>query len=216
MTIGSVHASIDLANDSSARTGSRELRLDVTLVAGAFMVVTGPSLSGKTRLLHYVAGWEQPRQGEVTWNGADTSPPSWSQLTVIPQAFAIVDELTVLENVTLARRLNPARRPADRDQLDHIMEALGLDRLREREISEVSVGERQRIMVARALADRPDVILADEPVVHQDRQHADAVLGLLSDAVQAGSACLLATRHPTDIARVQATTTLDLTNRQLT
>lgn len=210
MKLRSVEAAMVLRqHPSSATTEDQPGRMQVSLRAGELVVLSGPSLSGKTTILNCLAGWERPEHAEVSWPGGEASPPPWSQLTVIPQAFAVLDELTVLENITLARRLNPAHLDDSRDQLDHVLEALGLDRLRDRSITEVSVGERQRVMVARALADTPDMILADEPVVHQDRQNADAIRRLLTDAVQAGAACLFATRHPTEAPEAHRTIALE-------
>ena len=210
MSLRSVEASIVLPQHPSRATSKDEpARIHVSLSAGELAVLSGPSLSGKTAILHCLAGWEQPEHSEVSWPGADASPPPWSELTIIPQAFAVLDELTVLENITLARRLNPAQIDDRRDQLDHVLEALGLYRLCDRGIAEVSVGERQRVMVARALADSPDMILADEPVVHQDRQNADAIRRLLTDAVQAGAACLFATRHPAEAPETHRTIALE-------
>ena len=183
--------------------------LDLVVRPGELVAVTGPSLSGKTTLVELLAGWARPDAGTVTWNG-ETTPPPWSSLGVVPQAFALLEELTVLENIDLASRFDHAdhanRRDAHRDEL---LDRLGLDRLRHRGAFEVSVGERQRTMVARALAERPAVILADEPVAHQDERHAGVVLDLLRAAVTDGAACVVASRAP-DIAAL-ADRVLDLT-----
>ena len=190
--------------------------LDLVVRPGELVAVTGPSLSGKTTLVELLAGWARPDAGTVTWNG-ETTPPPWSSLGVVPQAFALLEELTVLENIDLASRFDHAdrrdghadranRRDAHRDEL---LDRLGLDRLRHRGAFEVSVGERQRTMVARALADRPAVVLADEPVAHQDERHAGVVLDLLRAAVTDGAACVVASRAP-DIAAL-ADRVLDLT-----
>ena len=193
--------------------------LDLVVRPGELVVVTGPSLSGKTTLVELLAGWARPDAGTVTWNG-EATPPPWSSLGVVPQAFALLEELTVLENIDLASRFDHAdRRDGHADRADHadrrdahrdeLLDRLGLDRLRHRGAFEVSVGERQRTMVARALAERPAVILADEPVAHQDERHAGVVLDLLRAAVTDGAACVVASRAP-DIAAL-ADRVLDLT-----
>lgn len=222
--------------------------LDLVLSPGELVAVTGPSLSGKTVLVDLLAGWARPDAGAIVWAGGSTVPPAWSDLTVIPQAFALLEELTVEENIVLARRLvrRRARRVARRvargdgrrvargdarrvdrriarrrgpgddgdDGLDDLVGPLGLSRLRARRAMELSVGERQRVMVARALVDHPPVVLADEPVAHQDWHHARVVVDLLRRAVDDGAACLVATRQP-DVAEqadrcVELAPTLDM------
>jgi ABC-type lipoprotein export system ATPase subunit len=192
--------------------------LDLTVAPGELVAVTGPSLTGKTTLIELLAGWRRPDQGSVTWDGGATRPPPWPSLTVVPQALALVEEITVVENIGLARRVRrvrPDRRPnggrrargnrdtpdAGDDRLADLLHRLGLTHLQDRGAYEISVGERQRAMVARALLDRPDIVLADEPVAHQDQHHAELVLGLLREAIDQGAAGVIATRQP-DVAQL--------------
>jgi ABC-type lipoprotein export system ATPase subunit len=183
--------------------------LDLTVAPGELVAVTGPSLTGKTTLIELLAGWRRPDQGSVTWDGGATRPPPWPSLTVVPQALALVEEITVVENIGLARRVRRARRvrPDRRanggrpDRLADLLDRLGLTHLQNRGAYEISVGERQRAMVARALLDQPGIVLADEPVAHQDQHHADLVLGLLREAVDQGAAGVIATRQP-DVAQL--------------
>ena len=193
--------------------------LDLTVAPGELVAVTGPSLTGKTTLIELLAGWRRPDQGSVTWDGGATRPPPWPSLTVVPQALALVEEITVVENIGLARRVRRVRpdrranggrrvRRANRDtpdagddRLADLLDRLGLTHLQDRGAYEISVGERQRAMVARALLDRPGIVLADEPVAHQDQHHADLVLGLLREAVDQGAAGVIATRQP-DVAQL--------------
>lgn len=168
--------------------------VDVALTAGELVVVTGQSWSGKTRLVEALAAWTRPDVGTVAWPDGASSPPGWATLTVVPQAFALLDELSVLDNILLAGRFTRATH--DPARLDELLGRLGLDRLRHRGAREISVGERQRTMVARALVGRPQVVLADEPVAHQDQRHADVILALFREATAGGAACLVATRNP--------------------
>lgn len=171
---------------------------DIALVAGELVAVTGAAQSGKTTLVHLLAGWDAPDRGTVTWHGRP-EPPGWPQLTVVPQALALLDELTVTENVTLPARgrgRTGALAPAD---VDALLDRLGLLHLGGRSTAEISVGERQRVMVARAVAGGPEVLLADEPTAHQDDRHAGLILDLLAEAVSSGAACLVAT-HDAAIA----------------
>jgi putative ABC transport system ATP-binding protein len=103
----------------------------------------------------------------------------------------LLEEITVVENVCLADRA--AGRPVP-SQTEAILERLEIDHLARRGGYEISVGERQRTMVARALAGEPKIVLADEPVAHQDVRRAELVLQLLRERANAGAAVLIATR----------------------
>ena len=167
--------------------------VNLMLAPGELLAVIGASLSGKTTLLHMLAGWDEPDSGSVVWPSCSASPPAWDELRVIPQELALVEELTVEENVTLAERVTGSNR-AD-TQVEALLDSLGLARLRNRGVGEISVGERQRVMVARALVGTPRIVVADEPTAHQDRLHGAAVLTALKALTERGAAVVLATRH---------------------
>lgn len=166
--------------------------IDISLDAGTVTGLVGPSLSGKTTLVSILAGWESAEGGRVDWQAGPN--PGWDDLTVIPQGFALLDELSVEENLRLPERAGG--RPVDGDRLAAVTDALGIAHLLGRFASEISVGERQRTMAARALVGEPGCILADDPVAHQDERHAGNVLGLLRVAADRGAACLIASRTP--------------------
>lgn len=169
-------------------------RVDLTVAAGECLAVLGPSLSGKTTLIDVLAGWDKPDEGTVAWPASSAAPPRWDELHVIPQAIAVVEELTVEENVTLAGRFAGS---ASTDlAVEPSLESLGLLSLRNRNVGEISVGERQRVMVARATTGVPRIVLADEPTAHQDRANAAAVLEVLRSLASGGAAVVIATRHP--------------------
>jgi putative ABC transport system ATP-binding protein len=169
---------------------------DLTLEAGSLVALHGPSGSGKTAVVHLLAGWEQPDRGTISWPGATGRPPSWSEVAVIPQTLALLDELTVVENITLPLRASDHRRPPRLDAtMTETLERLGLAHRLERLVDRISVGEHQRVMIARALAMGPAVILADEPAGHQDDRNASVIAGLLLEAATQGAACLIATRQ---------------------
>jgi ABC-type lipoprotein export system ATPase subunit len=169
--------------------------VDLEVAAGELVALQGPSLTGKTTLLHALAGWSRPATGTVTWLGSDVVPP-WSTLALVPQDIALIEELTVGENVSLGRGGRAAVAP------DHPVAArLDVGHLWTRGGYEISVGERQRTMVARALVAEPAILLADEPSAHQDARRAEVVLALLRERAAAGAAVVLATRDP-DVATV--------------
>jgi putative ABC transport system ATP-binding protein len=173
--------------------------LDLTVDAGEVVAVAGRSGSGKTTLLTIVAGWERPDAGRVVVlgdevDGDDGSPPglSWSDVAILPQSLGLLDELTLAENVTLPLRLDGASDSADPDEL---MVRLGVDHLADRFPSQVSLGERQRAALARAAVGRPRLLLADEPIAHQNAGWAEGMMLIVAELSERGTTCLLATHN---------------------
>jgi putative ABC transport system ATP-binding protein len=170
---------------------------DATLLARAGEVVglVGRSGSGKTTLLNVAAGWEMPDDGVVEAPGDAT--PGWSEIAVLPQRLGLMDELSALENVEYPARMKGVL--AERRHLiDDLIEALGLAALRSRYPKETSLGEQQRIALARALVLRPRLLIADEPTGHQDAGWAARIMGIIREAAGAGSCCVIAT-HDTEL-----------------
>ncbi|MCW2964553.1 MAG: hypothetical protein JWO17_1805 [Actinomycetia bacterium] len=159
--------------------------------AGQLAVIVGRSGSGKSTLMMLLGGWSEPDAGTI---GGLTSR-AWSDCAYVPQRFGLVPELTVSENVAL-----PARHSARSGE--ELLAGLALGDLRGRYPAEISIGQQQRVAVARALVLGSRLLLVDEPTSHQDRQSAELVWSALSDAAAAGTACLVATHEPD--ARVRA------------
>jgi ABC-type lipoprotein export system ATPase subunit len=176
--------------------------VDVEIHAGEFVVLKGPSGSGKSTLLLVLAGWEHLDEGAVEVADADTVRQpmelDWDRLGFVPQALGLLDDLTAEENVMLPARLG--RRPTNPDAGDGhpraLMKCLDIERLKLSISNELSLGEQQRVAVARALVLRPAVVLADEPSTHQDAAHAAAVFASLRRAADAGAAVVVATHDP--------------------
>ena len=158
--------------------------VDLTVEAGEVVVLLGRSGSGKTTLLSVVAGFEAPDAGTV-----DRGGDGWRELAVLPQSLGLLPELSVAENVTLPLRLERA----DDSPVGPLLEQLGLAHLAGRHPSETSLGEQQRTALARAVVVQPALLVADEPVSHQNHERAEAMMALLRELADAGSACLLAT-----------------------
>ncbi len=159
--------------------------------AGQLAVIVGRSGSGKSTLLMLLGGWTEPDAGTI----AGLQSRAWSDHASVPQRFGLVPELTVAENVEL-----PARKRGGKG--DELLARLALSDLRDRYPSEISIGQQQRVAVARALRLGPRLLLADEPTSHQDRASAELVWSALRDAAAAGTACVVATHEPD--ARAQA------------
>jgi putative ABC transport system ATP-binding protein len=170
--------------------------VDLTVAGGELVALVGPSGSGKSTLLALLCGWETADSGSLDYAGALADrPPStlgWPELALVPQALGLVPDLSLADNVLLPARLRggPA---AGRERAGELLDRFGLAHLAARYPHQASLGEQQRVAVARALLLRPAVLLADEPTAHQDRGHADTLLDALAEQARAGSAVLIAT-----------------------
>ena len=177
--------------------------VSVDFGAGRFTAVMGPSGSGKSTLMHCVAGLDSLTDGEVFVGDVELGTLPDRELTrlrrdrigFVFQAFNLVPTLTAQENIVLPDRL-AGRRP-DAAWLDEVVGAVGLgDRLAHRP-SELSGGQQQRVAVARALAGRPALILADEPTGNLDSHSGAEVLDLLRRAVDdMGQTVVMVTHDP--------------------
>ena len=128
----------------------------------------------------------------------------WRDLAYVPQRFGLVPELTVRENVDLPARI--AQVPGTTEAL---LERLDLAELADRLPAEISIGQQQRVAVARALCVRPRALLVDEPTSHQDGSSAERVWAALADAVAEGTGCLVATHEPDARARAHRAWLID-------
>lgn len=186
--------------------------VDLAVDRGELVAVKGRSGSGKTTLLTLAAGLLEPDGGSVRVLGPEPRADrcSWGEIAILPQSLGLLGELTVVENITLPLRLADVPEPAD---VDDLMERLGIDRLAGRLPNEISLGEQQRTALARAAVVGPRVLLADEPISHQNHGWALAMMDLLTDLAGAGTACLLATHN--EVAFAAARRVLELRDGRL-
>ena len=170
--------------------------VDLRVAAGELVALVGPSGSGKSTLLALLCGWESADSGTLAYAGAlaDRPPSSlgWPELALVPQALGLVPDLSLADNVLLPARLR-ARAAEAGERAAQLLADFGIAHLADRYPHQASLGEQQRVAVARALLLRPAVLLADEPTAHQDRGHADALLDALTAQAREGSAVLIAT-----------------------
>lgn len=180
------------------------LRID----AGASVALMGASGSGKSSLLHCLAGVIVPDEGSVLVDGADISRLSdrersrlrLERMGVVFQFGDLVPELTLVENVMLPLQLLGQRTRPARERAMELLDRLGIGDLADSRTGAVSGGQAQRAAVARALVHRPAVVLADEPTGALDSVNAEAVLDALVDLARDTGAALLVVTHDNIVA----------------
>jgi spermidine/putrescine transport system ATP-binding protein len=149
--------------------------LDLEIAAGSFFSLLGPSGCGKTTLLKIVAGLEFPDSGSILADGTDITkrPPERRPFNMVFQNYALFPHMTVADNIAFGLTTGPRReRPSDREKGERVADMLrlvGLEQLAGRYPSQLSGGQAQRVAVARALVNRPSVLLLDEPLSALDR-----------------------------------------------
>jgi ABC-type lipoprotein export system ATPase subunit len=177
---------------------------DFTIGLEQRVALVGPSGSGKSTLLHLMAGLDGPTVGKIAWpaigSRSDLRPGA---VAVIFQGPSLLPPLSVLENVGLPLLLAGEREDAARIAALTSLELLGLVALADKLPEEISGGQAQRVAVARALAGRPRLILADEPTGQLDHVTAAAVVEtLLAAADHVHAALVVSTHDPTIAARL--------------
>jgi len=183
----------------------------VALPKGRFTAVMGPSGSGKSTLMHCLAGLDTVTSGQVFIGDTELGSLSDKQLTLLRrerlgfvfQSFNLVPTLTAYENITLPLDLAGAH--PDREWLDSVVAAVGLESRLQHRPSELSGGQQQRVAVARALATRPEVVFADEPTGNLDSKSGAQLLTFLRTAVDdLGQSVVMVTHDPVAAAYADA------------
>jgi putative ABC transport system ATP-binding protein len=190
--------------------------VDLDVYLPGELLISGRSGSGKTSLLLVLAGLVPPTGGEVSWPGLlSEERERKKQIAMIFQAPSLIAELTAGENVALPLRLRNWPRDESSEAALEALVAVGLDARHARVLpNEMSGGEQQRVAVARALATRPRLLLADEPTGALDRATAAAVVDTLRTATRRAGAALVLSTHDEAVAR-QFDAALAVENRGL-
>ena len=174
-------------------------RVNMRVEKGEFVVINGPSGSGKTTLLMTIAAMLRPNSGTVCINGRNVYDMSIraranfraENIGFVFQLFYLVPYLNVVENIALARQ--STGRNSVTDELERLVKQFGLEGRAFHKPSQLSAGEKQRTAVARALLNRPQLILADEPTGNLDGENATAVLGYLAEFHREGGTVIVVT-----------------------
>ncbi len=173
------------------------------------LAILGKSGSGKSTLLHLLGGLDMPSSGRLRVAGLDLGSISRNECAefrlttvgIVFQAFHLVSNRTALENVELPMMFASQSRRARRKQASAALDAVGLtDRLRHRP-AELSGGERQRVAVARAMVNRPRLLLADEPTGNLDSSTGEEVMAEIQRQIKLVNAALVLVTHDEDLAR---------------
>lgn len=181
--------------------------VNLTVNKGEIVAVVGASGSGKSTLLHVMGGVDTPNEGNVIVDGKDITRLTDEEMSVfrrrkigfVFQVYHLIPVLTVEENIKMPILLD--HRKPDRDYIDHIIEMLGLKDRRKHLPNQLSGGQQQRAAIARALANRPALILADEPTGALDSKNGNEVITLLQNSVKKLDQTLVLITHNIDLAR---------------
>ncbi|HCI85933.1 MAG TPA: macrolide ABC transporter ATP-binding protein [Dehalococcoidia bacterium] len=179
----------------------QSVTLDVN--RGEFITLVGRSGSGKTTLLNMLAGLDHPTSGRVLFEGDDMANFSEKQfiglrrhrIGVVFQSFALLPLLSAYENVELPMRIAGIGASERSKRTNEVLDIVGLSRRAKHRPYELSGGEQQRISIARAVAMRPNVILADEPTGELDSVNAAEIFGLFRQMASDEDMSIVATTH---------------------
>lgn len=196
--------------------------LDLTIEAGEFIALIGRSGSGKSTLLRILGGLEPPDSGAARFADRDITQLPESELAAfrrqslgfVFQSFNLVDTLTIAENIAIPLHLNDYSHSDIRNRVDELLRQLDIHAYADRFPDMLSGGEQQRAAIARALAHRPRLVIADEPTGNLDEQTAKSVMQLLAEECTRDAASLVVATH-SDEVKVRSHRTLQLSARRL-
>lgn len=197
--------------------------LSLTVRPGESLAVVGPSGSGKSTLLNLLAGLDKPSAGTVAVDGqridamteAASAKFRRKQIGMIFQFFNLLDDLTVTDNVLLPAQLAGMRRDIAVARSKDLLQYLGIERFADTYPSRLSGGQRQRVAVARALMNRPALLLADEPTGALETASGNDVKELLA-ALNADGQTIVLVTHDLGLAEACATRTIELVDGRVT
>ena len=195
--------------------------VNLTVQKGESLAVVGASGSGKSTLLHVMGGVDTVTNGKVIVDDRDITTLKDEEMSVfrrrkigfVFQSYHLIPVLTVEENIQMPILLD--HKKPDREYIDHVIEMLGLKDRRKRLPNQLSGGQQQRAAIARALSNRPSLILADEPTGALDSTNGNEVMALLQDSVKKLNQTLVLITHNIDLAR-EADRIVRITDGKLT
>lgn len=181
--------------------------VSLTIGRNEYLAVMGPSGSGKSTFLHMLCGLDRPTAGRVLFEGAQIrTTGQWAAIRAkrigfVFQAFNLLPTMTAMQNIEVPM-LGQIHKSRDRRQrAGDLLSSVGLEKRASHRPGELSGGEKQRLAIARALANAPDVILADEPTGNLDSKTAAEIIDLLEAIRAREGITLVMVTHDGDIAR---------------
>jgi putative ABC transport system ATP-binding protein len=180
--------------------------IDLTIPTGQFISITGHSGSGKTTLLSLIAGLDTPTNGTINIDGQDITKLDEDELAVLRgkrfgfifQNFHLIPTLTALENVVLSAELNGT--PGATKKSEDLLGTVGLQDREHHYPAQLSGGEQQRLSLARAFVNDPEIILADEPTGNLDSKNSDRIIELLKELHRVKGATIVLVTHESQVA----------------
>ncbi|SEF69428.1 putative ABC transport system ATP-binding protein [Eubacterium ruminantium] len=180
--------------------------LNLSINRGEFTAIVGTSGSGKSTLMHLLGGVDDPTSGKVLIEGEDIFALNDEKRSIfrrrkigfIFQEYNLIPILTVEENIVMPLLLDGNK--VDKDELESLMDRLGLLERRNHLPSQLSGGQQQRVGIARAIINRPSIILADEPTGNLDKRNSEEVINMMFEAVRDRKETLVIVTHEMDIA----------------
>lgn len=205
-------------------TGEEQVKaldgISLSLEQGSFTAITGPSGSGKSTLLHVLGGLDRPTAGKVLFREKDLYRLSDNQLSILRrrqfgfvfQSYNLVRELTGQENILLPLMLD--KRTPDEAYLNKLIDILGIRQRLDHLPPAMSGGQQQRLAIARALANKPEILFADEPTGNLDGQTGRMVMDLLRELNRELGVTLVLVTHDLGVAE-QAERIVHLTDGKI-
>jgi len=180
--------------------------IDLTIPSGQFIAITGHSGSGKTTLLSLIAGLDIPTGGTIHIDGQDITKLNEDELALLRgrrfgfifQNFHLIPTLTAVENVVLSAELNNT--PGANKKSKDLLGVVGLGDRMHHYPAQLSGGEQQRLSLARAFINDPDIILADEPTGNLDSKNSDRIIELIRELHRVKQATIVLVTHESQVA----------------
>lgn len=206
LTVKGVERSFDV--------GSRKLHvlkgIDMELFSGQLVMLRGRSGSGKTTLMNLIGGLDQPDKGEIYFmdapfhllNDDKRTQARRKKIGFIFQTFALMPLLSAWENVELSMRMAGVPRSQWKPRVQHCLELVGLGKRMHHRPFELSGGEQQRVAIAKAIAHRPALLLADEPTAELDSQMGAQIMTVFRDIIRTEQVTICMTTHDPTILEV--------------
>ena len=179
---------------------------NLEIESGDFVAIMGPSGSGKSTLMNMVGALDIPTRGTVELDGEDLSNLTENELAILRskkvgfvfQKFNLISSMTAQENVALPMLFRGKSRKERIERSEKLLTEMGLGDRLDHMPSELSGGQQQRVSISRALANDPDIVLADEPTGNLDTDTGDKVMELLEDLNDQGKTIIMVTHDPHD------------------